>query len=99
MKHHEQKQVEGETYTSTLLITTEGSQDRNSNMTRTWRQGLMQRPLRDATYRLAPMALFSLLSYGTQEHQPRDNTSHNGLGTPTLVTKIYYSWNSRHFLD
>jgi hypothetical protein len=31
-------------YTSTALFIIEGSQDRNSNRTGTWRQELMQRP-------------------------------------------------------
>jgi hypothetical protein len=34
-------------------------------------QELMQRPWRDAAYWLAPHGLLSLLSYRTQDHQPR----------------------------
>jgi hypothetical protein len=29
--------------------------------------------------------LLSLLSYRTQDHQPRDGTAHNGLGPPPLT--------------
>jgi len=47
----------------------------------------MQRPWRDVTYWLAPPGLLSLLSYRTQDHQPRNGTTHNGLGPPTL-----YHW-------
>jgi hypothetical protein len=28
----------------------------------------------------------SLLSYRTQDHQPRDSTTHHGLGTPPSIT-------------
>jgi hypothetical protein len=41
-------------------------------------QELMQRPWRDVTYWLASSGLLSLLSYRTQDHQPRDGTTHNG---------------------
>jgi len=37
-------------------------------------------------YWLAAPALLGLLSYRTQNHQPRDGTTHNGLGPPTLIT-------------
>jgi hypothetical protein len=32
------------------------------------------------------MALFSLLSYRTQDHQPRNGTTHHELGPPPLIT-------------
>jgi hypothetical protein len=44
----------------------------------------MQRPWRDVTYWLASPGLLSLLSYRTQDYQPRDGTTHNRLGPPTL---------------
>jgi hypothetical protein len=44
-------------YTSSLLFITEGSQDRNSNRTGSWRQELMQRPWRGAAYWLATPCL------------------------------------------
>jgi hypothetical protein len=66
-------------YTSTLLFITKGSQDRNSHRAGTWRQELMQRPWRDVPYWLASPGLLSLLSYRTQDYQPRDGTTHKGL--------------------
>lgn len=47
-------------------------------MARTWRQEMMQKPWRDAAYWLAPCALLSLLSYTTQNQQPRDGTTYHG---------------------
>jgi hypothetical protein len=46
------------------------------------KQGLMQRPERDITYWLASPGLLSLLSFRTQDYQPRDGTTHNG---PSLL--------------
>jgi hypothetical protein len=65
-------------YTSTLLFITKGTQDRNSHRAGTWRQELMQKPWRSAVYWLAFPSLHSLLSYRTQDYQPRDGTIHNG---------------------
>ena len=73
-------------YTSTLRLITKESQDRNSHRAGTWRQELMQRPWRNAASRLASPGLLSLLSYRTQDYQPRDGTTHNGLGPPHLIT-------------
>jgi hypothetical protein len=42
------------------------------------KQELMQRPWRDVLYWLASPGLLSLLSYRTQDYQPRDATTHNG---------------------
>jgi hypothetical protein len=42
------------------------------------KQELMQRPWRNVSYWLASPGLLSLLSYRTQDHQPRDSTTHNG---------------------
>jgi hypothetical protein len=41
------------------------------------KQELMQRPWRDVLYWLASPGLLSLLSYRTQDHQPRDGTTHS----------------------
>jgi hypothetical protein len=37
-------------------------------------------------YWLAHHGLLNLLSYRTQDHQPRDGTTYNGLGPPPLIT-------------
>jgi hypothetical protein len=71
-------------YTFTLLFTNKGSQNRNSDRVGTWRQELMQRSWRDAAYWLASPGLLSLLSYRTQDFQPRDGTTHNRLGPPHI---------------
>jgi len=39
-----------------------------------------------AAYCLAPHGLLILLSYRTQDHQPRGDTTYNGLGVPTSTT-------------
>ena len=55
---------------------------------RTWRQELMQRSRRGAAYGLALHGLLSLLSYRTQDHQPRAGTTHNGLDPlPYIISK------------
>ena len=46
------------------------------------KQELMPRPRGDATYWLASPGLLSLLSYRTQEYQPRDGTTHSGTCHP-----------------
>jgi hypothetical protein len=43
------------------------------------KQKLMQRPWRDVLYWLASPGLLSLLSYRTQDYQPRDGPTHKGL--------------------
>ena len=42
------------------------------------KQELMQRPWRGVTYCLASPGLLSLLSYRTQDYQPRDGPTHKG---------------------
>jgi hypothetical protein len=42
------------------------------------KQELMQRPRRDVQYWLASSDLLSLLSYRTQDCQPRDGPTHKG---------------------
>jgi hypothetical protein len=46
------------------------------------KQELMQRPWRDVPYWLASPGLLSLLSYRTQDYQPRDGTTHKGPSHP-----------------
>jgi hypothetical protein len=43
------------------------------------KQELMQRPWRDVPYWLASPGLLSLLSYRTQDYQPRDGPTHKSL--------------------
>jgi len=69
-------------YTSTLLFNTKGSKDRSSHWAGAWGQELMQRTWRGTAYWLASPGLLSLLSYGTQDHQPRDGTTHKGPSHP-----------------
>jgi hypothetical protein len=42
------------------------------------KQELMQRPWRDVLYWLASPGLLSLLSYRTQDSQPKDGPTHKG---------------------
>jgi hypothetical protein len=42
------------------------------------KQELMQRPWRDVLYWLASPGLLSLLSYRTQDYQPRDGPTYKG---------------------
>jgi hypothetical protein len=62
-------------YTSILLlfITKSGLE-----LKQVRKQELMQRPWRDVLYWLASPGLPSLLSYRTQDYQPRDGTTHKG---------------------
>jgi hypothetical protein len=63
----------------------QNSQDRNSNTAGSWRQELMQRPQRSASYRFASPDLFSLLSYKTQDHIPE--MAALTVGPLALITK------------
>ena len=64
----------------------EGSQSRNSNKAGTWRQELMQKLWRGATYQLAPHGLLRLLSYRTQDTQLKDGATRNGLCPSLSIT-------------
>jgi hypothetical protein len=50
-----------------------------ARLTGMWRQELRLRAWRGAALWLAPHGLLSLLSYRTQDYQPRGGTTHNGL--------------------
>jgi hypothetical protein len=69
-------------FTSTLLFITKGTQDTNSKKSGTWRQELMQKPWSGVAYWIVSPGLLSLLSYKTQDHQPRDGTTCNGSSYP-----------------
>jgi hypothetical protein len=62
-------------YTSILLFITKKS---GLELKQVRKQELMQRPWRDVTYWLASPVLLSLLSYRTQDYQPRDGPTHKG---------------------
>ena len=90
IKYYGQKQLGEERiyliYISISLFNIGGSQDRNAHRAGSWRQELMQRPWRGAVYWLVPRGLLSLLSYRTQDQQPRDGTTCDVLGTPPSIT-------------
>ena len=85
-------------YSPSSQFNMKGYQDKNSSMvTETWRLELRQRPWRGAAYRHASHDLLSLFPYRTQDHQPRDGTTHSGLGPlPSLMVempyRLAYSW-------
>jgi hypothetical protein len=66
------------TYTSTLLFITKGSQNWNSHRVLIWRQELMQKLWRNIAYWIASPGLLIMLSYRTQNYQPKDDITHNG---------------------
>jgi len=47
--------------------------------------GAVAEVMEDVSYWLASPGLLSLLSYRTQDYQPRDGTTHNVLGPPPLI--------------
>jgi len=72
------------------------------NKTGTRKQDMIQRPWSGAVYCLTSHGVFSLLSYRTQDHQPRDDTTHMywSLLHWSLIKKMPYScmlW--MHFLN
>jgi hypothetical protein len=60
-------------YISILLLITKGLE-----LKQVRKQELTQRPWRDVLYWLASPGLLSLLSYKTQDYQPRDGPTHTG---------------------
>jgi hypothetical protein len=63
-------------YTSMLLFITKRKSGLELKQVR--KQELIQRPWRDVLYWLASIGLLSLLSYKTQDYQPRDGSTHKG---------------------
>ena len=73
------------TYTSTLLFITE--EDITGTQTgKILEAGADAEAMEGAAYWLIPRDLLILLSYRTQDHQPRDGTTHFGLGPPQSIT-------------
>jgi hypothetical protein len=62
-------------YTSILLFIIRKS---GLELKQVRKQELMQRPWRDVPYWLASLGLLRLLSYRTQDCQPRDGPTHKG---------------------
>ena len=83
-KHHCQKATRGGKglccfqFHSTVYYLEKSGQELRAG---TWKQELMQRPWRGAAYWLVPHGMINLCSYRTQDHQPRDGPSHNGLSS------------------
>jgi hypothetical protein len=71
-----------------IIVHVKDNEDRNSTRAGTWMQKVLQQPERGTAYWLAPPGLLSLLFYGTPDHQLRDDTTHNGLDSPTLITNV-----------
>jgi hypothetical protein len=62
-----------EAYTFTLLYQRKSGLELKQGRN----QELMQRPWKDVAYWLASPGWLTLLSYGNQDYQPRDGTTHN----------------------
>jgi hypothetical protein len=80
-KHHDQEASWGGKDLFRLLFHIAVHHQRKSELElkQVRKQELMQRPWRDVTYWIASPGLLSLLFYRTQDYQPRDGTTHNGL--------------------
>ena len=79
-KHHAQEASWGGKDLFSLYFQTAVHHQRKSGLElkQARKQELMQRPWRDVTYWFASPGLLSLLSYNTQDYQPRDGPTHNG---------------------
>ena len=75
-------------YTSIALFIIEESRDRNSNKAGTWRQELIQKPWRSATYWLASPWLAQPAFLQNLDHQPRDGTIHNSLAFALSIINL-----------
>jgi hypothetical protein len=75
------KQVGGKGVYSacTFHITVHHQRQSGLKLKQVRKQELMQRPWKDAAYWFASPGLLSLLSYRTQDYQPRVGTTHNVL--------------------
>ena len=73
--------------TSTLLLITKGSQDRNSRRVGNWKRELMQRQWMAAAYWLVFCGLLSLLSYRVVTISLGMTLPPNGQGEHQMITK------------
>ena len=73
---------------SSILLFIIKGQDRNSNRAGAWRQELMHKSQEGTAYWCASPGLLSLLSYRTQDLDPRDDTTHDGLGPASSITNF-----------
>jgi hypothetical protein len=80
IKHHDQEASWGEKDLFSLHLQTAVHNYRKSGLElkQVRKQELMQKPWRDVLNWLASPGLLSLLSYRTQDYQPRDGTTHKG---------------------
>lgn len=97
------KEIIGEerVYSATIFITS-GTQDRNSSRTGTWRQELVQKSWRGASYWLAPMTCSAYLLIEPKTTSPGLALPTTGRAIPhcSLVKKMPYNWTSwRNFLS
>lgn len=98
MKHHDQKTSWGKKgfiWLTLLYCCSARKSGRNSKPDWSLEAGAdAERPWKGAAYWLASLGLLSLFSYWTQDQQPRDATTHKGLGLLhwSLIEKMHYSW-------
>jgi hypothetical protein len=92
-KHHDQEASWGgkglfSLYFDTADVDTAVHYQRKSalELKQVRKQELMQSPWRDIPCWLASPGLLSLLSYRTQDYQPRDGITYNGPTPPRLIT-------------
>ena len=98
VKHCDQKQVWNDwLFWLSLLYSPflKEIRGRTQNRTETWKQELKQEPCRTVSYWLAHQDLLSVLSHVPQDHQPRDGTTHNGLGPSPWTTNAL----ELHFME
>jgi hypothetical protein len=91
MKLHEQKAccgVGGRVYLLILpcCVNHQRKSGQEIKQGRNLEAGADAETMEGAAYWLASHALFIPLSYRPQDHQPRDGTTHHGLGPPPLIT-------------
>lgn len=73
-------------YDCPLQFIIKESQGSNLSRAGTWSQELMQSPWRRVTCWIAFHGLFRLIPYTTQDHHPRNGTTHSGMGPSPSIT-------------